>query len=280
MDDHDPTLDEPPPIEGGMISGAVTDFENVPLVGVRVEAAATAGGGMDLLPVMTDGDGAFELAGLSEGRYDLRFTLGKVRARTLAVPVGTDQLRVNLARPQGILLIIKTESGQMPADLYHVVLEREGKNGFVREWFGRILKPRLLLWSIRPGRYRVVVWGGAYLPVAVNDVDVAEDEPAPEVEVLLAARGSTIDGQVFGVDGQPVDALVAWRRLDAPGYHPRPLSSVRADPQGRFLVRGLPAGRYLFAAWVEDHPIGEALVDIGDEQTATVRVDLPRTGTD
>ena len=279
MDDHDPSLDEPAPIDGGMISGTVTDFENVPLVGVRVEATATAGGDMDLLPVMTDGDGGFELAGLGDGRYDLRFTLGKVRARTLAVPVGTDQLRVNLARPQGILLSIKTAAGLAPADLYHVVLEREGKHGYVREWFGRILKPKLLLWSIRPGRYRVICWGGPYLPVDVREVDVSEDEPAPEVEILMSARGSTIDGQVFGQDGEPIDALIAWRRLDAPGHHPTPLASVRADPQGRFLVRGLPAGRYLFAAWAEDQRIGEALTDIGEEQTTTLRVELPRNGT-
>lgn len=279
MNEHDPTLNEPPHVEGGRISGTVTDFENVPLVGVRVEATATAGGDMDLLPVMTDGDGSFELTGLGEGRYDLRFTLGKVRARTLAVPVGTDQLRVNLARPQGILLSVKTAAGLAPADIYHVVLERQGKDGYIREWFGRALKPKLLLWSIRPGRYRVNVWGGPYLPVEVRGVDVAEDEPAPEVEVMLAARGSTIDGQVLGQDGEPIDALVAWRRLDAPWRHPTPLASLRADPQGRFLVRGLPAGRYLLAAWSENHPIGEARTDVGEEQTTTLTVEIPSNGT-
>lgn len=276
MTEYDTYQDDPVPVDGGRISGVVTDFEHVPLVGVRVEAASTAGGDMDLLPSLTDGDGAFSLEGLGEGRYDLRFTLGKVRARTLAVPVGTDQLRVSLARPQGILVVIKTGAGQAPADLYHIVLERKSKQGFVREWFGRVLKPRLLLWSIRPGQYRVRVWGGPYLPVVVHDVDVAEEEPAPEVEVLLSARGSTVDGQVVSADG-PVDALVAWRRLDAEGHHPRSEACVRSDPKGRFLVRGLPEGRYLFAAYAEGQPIGEAITDLGAEQTATVRVDLPTT---
>ena len=263
----DPTLDEPPPIDGGSISGMVTDFQNVPLVGVRVEAASTAGGELDLLPVMTDGEGAFELPGLSEGRYDLRFSLGKVRARTLAVPVGTDQLRVNLARPQGILLKIRTESGRTPADLYSIVLEREGPRGLVREWFGRTLKPSLLLWSIRPGRYRVIVWGGGYLPVDVHGVRVVEECPAPEVEVLLAARGSTIDGHIANA---PADVLVGWRRVDAPGHHPPPLASVGVDPEGRFFVRGLPAGTYRLWAWAQQRPIVETVVEIGEEETRSV----------
>ena len=172
-----------------------------------------------------------------------------MRARTLAVPVGTDQLRVNLARPQGILLVIKTESGQTPADLYHVVLEREGKDGYVREWFGRVLKPRLLLWSIRPGRYRVVAWGGAYLPVEVADVEVAAEEPAPEVEVLLSARGSTIDGQVFGSDGQPVDAVVGL----ATTGRPRPSPESACEParrSARPLLAARTAGRSISAVGV------------------------------
>ena len=41
--DHDVGLealdDSPPPIEGGVIAGHAVDFEGLPLVGVRVEAA-------------------------------------------------------------------------------------------------------------------------------------------------------------------------------------------------------------------------------------------------
>ena len=56
---------KPPAVEGGTISGAVTDFEAVPLVGVRVEVATSGGADLDLLPVLTDGDGRFTLTGLA-----------------------------------------------------------------------------------------------------------------------------------------------------------------------------------------------------------------------
>jgi hypothetical protein len=267
--------DLPPEVEGASISGTVTDFDGLPLVGVRVEAALTGGADLDLLPVLSDGDGHFELAGLAEGRYDLRFVLGQVRARTLAVPTGTDQLRVSLARPQGILLKIKTPpAGPLPA-MFHVVLDRHTSVRGVREHIGRTLRPRLLLWSIRPGTYTVTVWGGPYLPVVANGVVVEEGQAAPEVEVLLATVGGAIEGQVLG--GRPPDgleSLVSWRRLDAPGHWPRPLATLTTDVRGNFAVRGLPTGRYLLSAHRQRTGFSDLELSVEEGRTETVRLEL------
>ena len=265
----------PPEVEGGSISGTVTDFDGVPLVGVRVEAAASGGAELDLLPALSDGDGRFTLAGLADGRYDLRFVLGQVRARTLAVPTGTDQLRVSLARPQGILLKVRTPADAPPPAMFHVVLDRHTSVRGVREHVGRTLRPRLLLWSIRPGTYTVTVWGGGFLPVIANGVVVEEGKPAPEVEVLLAAPGGTIEGQVLS--GDPVEGvkgLVAWRRLDAPGHWPRHLANVTTDGAGRFAVRGLPSGRYLLSAHREKAGFCDLELDVEEGRTASVRLEL------
>ncbi len=186
-DDHGP--EAPPGIEGGLIAGVVTDFSGFPLVGVRVEAAIGGGADLDLLPVMTDGQGGFELHGLADGAYDLRFELGRVQARVLGVPVGKQDLQVQLARPQGLLLIVKTLDHDALPGLLHVLLEREVKGGRVREYVGRHFESRLLLWSIRPGIYHVTVWGGRYIPVTAHGVRVREGVPAPEVQLLLTAAG-------------------------------------------------------------------------------------------
>lgn len=260
---------------GGVIAGSVTDFDGVPLVGVRVEAAASGGADLDQLPVLSDGDGRFQLAGLAEGRYDLRFSLGQVKARTLAVPTGTDQLRVSLARPQGILLRVKTlPDGPAPA-LIHVVLDRQTAVRSVREHVGRTLKTRLLLWSIRPGTYAVTVWGGPYLPVVVRHVEVREGQPAPEVEVVLAALGAAVEGQV--VAGTPVtgvEALLGWRRLDAPGHWPRHEAAMTTDASGRFALRGLPTGRYLLSAYRPKAGFCDLELGVEEGRTATVRLEL------
>lgn len=269
----DDSLDEA--LGGGRIAGVVTDFEGVPLAGVRVEAAATGGADLDLLPTLSDGDGRFALQGLAEGRYDLRFTLGQVKARTVAVPTGTDQLRVSLARPQGILLRVKTRGGAPLPAMLHVVLDRQTSVRGVREHVGRTLRSRLLLWSIRPGTYTVTVWGGSYLPVVASGVVVEEGRPAPEVEVLLAAEGGVVEGVVLcGSPPAGAEALLAWRRLDAPGPWPRHESTLTTDASGRFVVRGLPTGRYLLSAHRPGAGFCDLELNVEEGRTSTVRLAL------
>ncbi len=272
---HTDDLGRPPDVEGDAIAGRVTDFQGVPMVGVRVEAAETGGADLDLLPVLTDGHGAFQVEGLApDSRYDLRFALGTVKARALAVPTGTDQLAVKLARPQGILLVVKVEPGQAPPPVFHVALHRATPKGQIREYFGRTLRPRLLLWSIRPGRYTVTVWGGSYLPVQAFGVDVVENQPAPEVEILLGPLGATVGGDVVDATGHACEALVAWRRLDAPGHVPRHMTTVPSTPHGEFVLRGLPAGRYRVSAFSETHGVGDVDVEVVDEQSTAVTLSL------
>ncbi len=252
--------------DGPSIAGVVTDFDNVPLVGVRVEAVMSGGAELDLLPVLTDGGGRFSVGGLAQGRYDLRFVLGRVKARTLAVPVGTDQLRVRLARPQGILLVTRTQTGAEPPDIVWFVLERDTPIKRVREHYGRTLKRRLLLWSIRPGTYTLTAWGGPYLPVKAHGIQVQEKEAAPEVEIVFGALGGTVDGQVVGPDGAAVKSLISWRRTDSVGHAPRHLTTQETDPVGRFLVRGLPTGKYLFTAYdPASDCLGDASLEVEDQ---------------
>lgn len=269
----------PPAVVGGCIAGTVTDFSGHPLVGVRVEAAASGGGDLDLLPVMTDGHGGFRLEGLEEGAsYDLRFEVGRVRARTLNVPVGTEGLAVELARPQGLLLVVKTEADDPPPDVLHVRLERDGKHGPIREYEGRHLTLRMLLWSIRPGTYTLTVWGGGYVPVQAHGVEVREGRPAPEVELILSVRGSVIQGRVLRTAGVPVpEAMVAWRPLGGPLLRSRRECTTDADDRGAFRLTGLPAGRYLVSAGPLTGPFADAEVEVGDESTAEVELTLPES---
>ena len=268
-------LEQPPQIEGGQIGGVVTDFSGVPLVGVRVEAALTGGAELDLLPVITNNEGAFVLEGLAEGRYDLRFVLGRVKARLLAVPTGTDQLRVKLARPQGLLLVTKTEPGLSVPDLTYFTLDRETPQGLVREHTGRTLKRRVLLWSIRPGRYTVTAWGGPYLPVCADGVEVKEGEPAPEVQIVFTAEGGIADGQVFTSSGERQKAHVAWRRLDEPGHAPRHITNTETDAEGRFLIRGLAQGAYRFSAYSPDCGIVDVEASVTEDASLSLRLQFP-----
>lgn len=268
-------LDLPPVVEGGAIRGRVTDVQGEPLVGVRVEAAETGGADLDLLPVLSDGDGGFAVEGLAENAsYDLRFTLGTVRARVLAVPTGTDALHARMARPQGILLVVKTEAGDEPPPVLYVVLERDAPIRPLREYYGRTLRSRMLLWSIRPGRYTVKVWGGTYLPVEAHGVEVHAGLPAPEVQVVLGPKGGTVSGCVHGRGGEGCAALVSWRRLDAPGHAPLHMTTIPSLEDGSFCFRGLPAGRYRLSGYCEVNGLGDAEVDVDETEAASTEIHL------
>ena len=272
MTDGEQELDHPPPIDGGAIAGRVTDFEGVPLTGVRVEAVSTGDAGLSPLPALTDGDGQFRLEGLGQGRYDVRFMLGRVKAKTLAVPTGTDQLQVKLARPQGILLVLRVPQGPDAPDLVHFCLERETPVKRVREHVGRMLERRFLIWNIRPGRYVLSVWGGRYLPVIVHGIDVVEGEPAPVVEVAFSAMGTVIEGRIEGGKGP---ALVSWRRLDRPGHAPQYETTQHSDDDGTFAIRGLPEGRYRVSVYDEEAGAGADIeVDVPAEGSVPVSLSL------
>ncbi len=254
--------DSPPPIEGGVIAGRAEDFEGLPLVGVRVEAAASGDErSLDALPVMTDGEGAFRLEGLVAPRYDLRFAMGTVKARVLDVPVGRLDLTVRLARPQGFVVDARVRVGESPPDVLHLVLERHGREGFVREHVGRSLRKRLLLWNLRPGTYRLLAWGPPYRPVVVDAIDVRDGEPAREVVLDLAARGSRIEGRLLGPDDRPTGGWLTWREEAEGDPLPPPLRSLAVDDDGTWRIDGLPPARYVVSAATCDGALASEAVD-------------------
>ena len=74
--------------QDGAISGTVTDTTGLVLPGVTVEARGASGG--PALTAATDGAGAFTVAGLEAGTYELTFTLAGFQTvvRTVAVGAG------------------------------------------------------------------------------------------------------------------------------------------------------------------------------------------------
>lgn len=257
---HETALDDAPPaVEGGAIAGRAADFEGLPLVGVRVEAAASGDeGSLDALPVLTDGEGRFCLEGLVAPAYDLRFQMGTVKARVLCVPAGTTDLAVRLARPQGLVVDARVRPGEAPPDVLHLVLERQGQAGWVREHVGRSLRKRLLLWNLRPGTYRLLVWGPPWLPVRAEGLEVTADAEAPDVVLDLAAPGARLGGRLLGPDGEGASGWITWRRTDAVDPLPAPLRSIAVSDRGTWRIDGLEPGSYTLSALTAAGQVAQA----------------------
>ena len=241
-----PTPDE------GSISGLVCDMDGQALVGVRVEAAVAGDApGMDALPVMTDGKGAFRLGGLIAEAYDIRFELGNVKSRVLGVQTGTEDLAVRMARPRGLVLDVRCAPGERLPPQIHVALERRGKTGWRREFVGRSIRRCVRLWRLRPGAYRVTVWGPPYVPVVAEDLSVEDGQPAPTVPLYLSARGCELRGQLTDEHGAASAGWLAWRPRGAQTPIPASELSRVVSASGNFSVRGLEAGPYELFAWTE-----------------------------
>ena len=246
--------DQPLDFGGSVIAGRIIDRREDPLVGVRVEAAVSGDeASLDALPVMSDGDGCFRLDGLVDGAYDVRFQLGNVKARVVDVPVGKTDLVVRMARPQGLVLDARCAPGQTLPPQLHLLVERRTKWGWRREHVGRSIRRRVRLWNLRPGTYRVAVWGPPYLPVAAEDVEVVAGEPAPDVPIFLSAEGCVLRGELRcqrGGDADvPTAGWISWRPLgDQIALPPTECTRV-VDALGAFHVHGLEPGPYLVSAW-------------------------------
>lgn len=265
----------PLPVEGGTISGTVADFEGVPIVGVRVEAKATGDPtSLDLLPAMTDGSGRFLLEGLIAPAYDLLLGKSTVKARVEAVPIGKMDLAIRLARPQGVVLDVRTSQGDPPPTVIHMALWRQTKDAWAKEHVGRSLEKRMLLAGLRPGTWRLVVHGPPYLPVNVEGFEVRAGHAADVVPVHLSVRGGTIEGTFVDGPGRVRSGWAAWGRADAPETLPHDFRSLAIAEDGTFAISGLPAGRYDVAAWSDGGATAAVVVDVpanGAVQRITLR---------
>jgi hypothetical protein len=121
--------------------------------------------------------------------------------------------------------------------------------------------------AVAPGKYRLVMTGGGTWTLRsalVRDRDVldlplevAAGEPVPEIAVTLADRRTELSGRLVDQLGRPSpDYAVVVFPVDRSLWTvPRRLSGVvKLDGDGRFIVAGLPAGRYFLAALTDLDP--------------------------
>ncbi len=93
----------------------------------------------------------------------------------------------------------------------------------------------------------VVVNGTDVVDVAVD----ASKGPATPVEVVISDKSATVTGYGKSADGEPIDDFVVlmFPAVEMSDTIPlRYLHTARSDPDGRYTISRIPAGRYLVAA--------------------------------
>ncbi|MFO0985589.1 MAG: carboxypeptidase-like regulatory domain-containing protein [Planctomycetota bacterium] len=95
-----------------------------------------------------------------------------------------------------------------------------------------------LLEFIAPGTYQVEVDHAEYSKKAVDDIEIVRKQIATAGTIALDS-GGMVTGTVFGEDGKPLSGATVQASTEQ-GF----LKPARADEQGTFLIRNLPAGKY------------------------------------
>jgi protocatechuate 3,4-dioxygenase beta subunit len=216
--------------------GMVVDRFGAPLLGVRVS--------IDGDPVLAR-RGRYEFSGLGDEEVTITAErsgfevaqVGGVRAAPEGVempPIVLVEERAKVPEPPSGHLSIEgvvLHADGRPYVLAHIRCTQPVGEAFS---FHSSLNGRFRITGLAPGSYRLESW--ALTPYYCDPVVVA----AGTKEVVLQARlGLTIEGRVVGI--QPGDGRF---RVYATGETMR---SARTDREGRFVIQGLPEGRYTVA---------------------------------
>lgn len=237
----------------GSIVGTVTDRAGKPVADARVELRTTAAtGGNDT----SDLHGAFEIAGLDPGRYDVvvasKWQLSGTADRTLAGPVNVRvergvaaRVQLQVEREDGTITgVVVDERGAPVADVAIDVALTSPELEPRRRNF-----ERTLAWTSPTGTFEIT--GIPAQPVAVraridgaNEAVADHVQPGQQVRLVLESTGS-----IAGVVGDPSGASVDDITLE---IEDRTQGISRRErlfhTGGAFTFRELPAGTYRLTA--------------------------------
>ena len=118
---------------------------------------------------------------------------------------------------------------------------------------------------------------GADVRAAGLSTSMAGNQP---FQIVLDSPGGRVNGQVFGPDGSVWSGAVVTLIPEPARDRLQDYREGFADQYGRFLMGGIPPGRYLLTAWL-DEPVCDVYDPAGLDpcrQSGTL-IDVPRGGT-
>lgn len=251
------------PTAGVTIAGTVVDAQGRPAAGVELVVVPETGPMTTTLPTAISGaDGRFAFGAVAPGRYVVQNLPDPARpafGSAILIASGSPTLTLQLRPPQRARAVIVTEDDPLDFEPRAVTVRMEPADR-VRSPLARGARARVADdWTVEIAN----VWGPQRLHVSGPDgwmlkrIDVAGEDrlaqpidlrPDLDVRLVLTRCSAAIAGTIADHDRQPLaDAPVLVYAADASRWRvdARSIRLVRADADGRFVVRALPAGNYL-----------------------------------
>jgi hypothetical protein len=297
------------------ISGRVNNLDGTPVtagnVNLMVEGTIGRAGPGTNLGSRIRWDGAFSIANVPPGRYTLRARgTDDVAPQYAVVPitvVGGDLSDVVIVVSPGATLTgtvtLQATQAASPTDptQFRVVAQPADPNVSGASVNARVEKDgRFTLTGIPLGPYflranaprgwslRAVIVDGQ--DVIDTPLDVRTNQKIAGASLVFSDRQTDLSGIVADAQGRPVtEFTVLAFPTDAALWRPqaRHIMTVRPDQNGRFQLRGLPAGEYYLAAidpqlpgeWFDPRFLDEQRTDAsrvtlsdGDTRTHNIRI--------
>jgi protocatechuate 3,4-dioxygenase beta subunit len=249
---------------GVELVGRVTDPDDHPLEGAEV--TLTSGGfgifmgrrGHDVRdPLRTDADGLFRISDLTpEETLNLLvkhegFTQRHVRG----VRAPSEEPLEIVLEPAGRISGRVLDEAGSPVEHAYVFAQREevtARFDGAPSYSSSDENGNFTLDDVAPGDVSVQVRAEGFQSLTRRGLRITAGEELRDLTLRLS-RGATVEGRVFGADGEPL-AGATVRALsssqNAPGFDSR---SANTDTEGRYRLGGLPFTHLTFAAEDENH---------------------------
>jgi len=219
--------------------------------------------------VQLDTSGHFRILGVPSGSYVLWAVLPAGTARYAAcapITVAHADVAGVTLDPQGDWTVHGhlTAEGQRQSNFQYRIIAERGDAGFL---FQRVQAndvhsgDSFELKGMFPGRYRIridMMPQSAYLKsatfgsqdVRANLLEIPQHQPVGTLELVASWDGVQIQGTVLGPDGHPVPSATVVLAPDPRLRRDAALfRSVPTYSGGRFLMQGIPPGKYTLFAW-------------------------------
>lgn len=260
------------------ISGLTFDSGGRPLAGRTVGLTqrflreTAGGGGSSAGSAPVGADGSFTFRNVTPGEYQLIITTGDLRAgegetaRLNVVIDGTDLDNVRLTTTAGWSVSgrVVTEDGLEPTfardamrvgatTLLQVSIVGVGAGEVKDDWtFSvRTIIGAARLWANVPDGWMVKAIRREDRDITSTLLELRSGESLSDVEVIVTNRITTVTGQLADDRGQPLPngtVVIFSEDTERWGETSAFVRAARPDQDGRYEIKGLPAGDYLAVA--------------------------------
>jgi hypothetical protein len=260
------------------ISGLAFDSQGRPLAGRTVGLTqrflreTPGGGGSSAGSVPVSADGSFTFRSVTPGEYQLGITTGDLSvgegeiARLNVVIDGVDLDNVRLTTTAGWSVAgrIVTEDGHVPTfardavrvgatTLLQVSVVGVGIGEVKDDWtFSvRTIIGAARLWANIPDGWMVKAIRHEDRDITSRLLELRSGESLADVEVIVTSRITTVTGQLADDRGQPLPngtVVIFSEDTERWGETTAFVRTARPDQDGRYEIKGLPAGDYLALA--------------------------------